>query len=198
MKDELQTHRVTLRGGLSMCCLLLRVTALLIAIGIVSLAKGDEPKQLTAARREFESLQHPTETDRIRYITRLVRLRDSFTRLEADKMMAIDKEVIRHPMPVPSDPNELVKRIAGKWTSPRHQYLYRADGTWTMLPEFEDGHRATHGIWRVERNQFSEGISEADASHETIILLTATDFVWSTRKSPFYMRRGDVFPWRDG
>ncbi len=176
---------------------MLRVLTLLIAIGIASAAMAAEPKELTDARREFESLKHPTETDRVRYVTHLVRLRESFTRADAETMFAIDKEVIRHPMPMPLEPNELRRRVIGKWTSPRHQYLYRANGTWTMLPEFIDGEKATHGIWRIEGNQFSQGKSEADASQETIILLNSTDFVWSTRVVPYYMRRGDVFPWRE-
>jgi hypothetical protein len=176
---------------------MLRVATLLVAIEIVSAAVAAEPKELTNAQQEFEALQHPTEVDRVRYITRLVRLRESFTRRDAEMMFAIDKEVIRHPTPVPADPHELAKRVIGKWTSPRHQYLYRADDTWTMLPESVDGEKATYGIWRIQGNQFSQGKSEADASHETIILLNSTDFVWSTRVAPYYMRRGDVFPWRD-
>jgi hypothetical protein len=176
---------------------MLRLAALLMAIEIGLAANAAEPKELSDARQQFESLQHPTEADRVRYITRLVRLRESFTRRDAEKMFAVDKEVIRHPMPALADPRELAKKIAGKWTSPRHQYLYRADGTWTMLPEFIDGQKSTHGIWHVEGNQFSQGQSEADAERETIILLTSTDFVWSTKAVPYYMRRGDVFPWRE-
>jgi hypothetical protein len=175
---------------------MLRLATVLLGIGIVSAVAAAEPTELTDARRKFDSLQQPTEADRVRYVTQLVRLRESFTRRDADKMLAIDKEVMRHPMPVPPDPHQLAKLIVGKWTSPRHQYLYRADGTWTMLPEFEDGYQATHGIWHIEGNRFSQGQSDADASPETIILLTATDFVWSTR-GVYYMRRGDAFPWRE-
>jgi hypothetical protein len=176
---------------------MLRVATVLIAMGIISAAGAAEPKELINARRHFEALKNPTEADRVRYISRLVRLRESFTRRDADMMLAIDKEVIRHPMPMPSDPYEIVKRVVGKWTSPRHQYLYRPDGGWTMLPELIDGEKATHGIWHIEGNQFVQGTSEADAPRETIILLDSTDFVWSTRVAPYYMRRGDVFPWRE-
>ena len=176
---------------------MLRVATLLAVIGIVSAAVAAEPKELTDARREFESLQYPTEADRIHYVTRLVRLRETFTRRDAEMMFAIDKEVIRHPMPVPADPHELTKRIVGRWTSPRHQYLYRANGTWTMLPEFINGEKSTAGTWSIEGNQFIQSFKNSPGSHEEIILLTATDFVWSIRTAPYYMRRGDVFPWRD-
>ena len=177
---------------------MLHVPTILIAVGIVSAAIAAEPKELADARREFQSLKHPTETDRVRYITRLVRLRESFTRADAEMMFAIDKEVIRHPMPLPPEPNELPKRVIGKWTSPRHQYFAtRANGTWTMLPEFIDGEKSTAGTWSIEGNQFIQNFKNSPGSHEEIILLTATDFVWSTRTAPYYMRRGDVFPWRD-
>jgi len=175
---------------------MLRVAALLFVIGIVSATTAAEPQELVDARRKFDSLQQPTEADRVRYITQLVRLRESLTRQDADKMLAIDKEIMRHPMPTPSDSHELAKLIVGKWTSPRHQYLYRADGTWTMLPEFIGGEKTTHGVWHVEGHEFSQGQSNADALPETIMLLTATDFVWSTR-GVYYMRRGDAFPWRE-
>ena len=175
---------------------MLRVAKLLFVIGIVSATTAAEPQELVDARRKFDSLRQPTEADRVGYITQLVRLRESLTRQDADKMLAIDKEIMRHPMPTSSNSQELAKLIAGKWTSPRHQYLYRADGTWTMLPEFIDGEKTTHGVWHVEGNRFSQGQSDADASPETIILLTATDFVWSTQ-GVYYMRRGDAFPWRE-
>jgi hypothetical protein len=41
-----------------------------------------------------------------------------------------------------------------------------------MLPEFEDGIQSAHGMWRIERNQIVKGTSDADATRETIIVLT--------------------------
>src|SRR5262249_28372315 len=163
----------------------------LLAIGA---AHGDEPSELVQLRGQFEAIKHPTETDRVHYVTRLVRLRESFTRKDYKKMEAIDAEVVRHPMPSTISTAELRKRISGEWTSPRHNYLYRPDGTWTMLPEVLDGYRATHGVWRIEGNKFFEGLSTESESLELIILLTDTDFVRAT--GPYYMRRGEVYPWR--
>jgi hypothetical protein len=114
-------------------------------------------------------------------------------------MFAIDAEVIKHPMPSDADTAKLRKRLLGQWTSPRHSYLYRADGTWTMLPEIIDGEKTTHGVWHIEGNKFFRHASVESAESdtgETIIILTETDFVWSTHKAPYYMRRGDVYPWR--
>src|SRR5436305_864711 len=42
----------------------------------------------------------------------------------------------------------LSKLMVGKWRSPRHDYLYAADGTWRMLPP-----ATTHGGWRIENHQ---------------------------------------------
>ena len=181
--------------------MLTRIATLVVASFYVATVAGDEPKRLVELRQRFHALQRSTESDRVRYITALVRLRESFTRADYKKMEAIDTEVVKHPMPSEVDSADLRKRIVGHWTSPRHSYLYRADGTWTMLPEFEDGYQATHGVWHIERNTFFQNAlvkpPEQPDRGETMIILTGTDFVWSTHIAPYYMRRGDVYPWRD-
>ena len=181
--------------------LLRGIATVVFAAACASAASADEPKQLVELRSRFEAIAHPTEADRVRYIMSLVRLRESFTRADYKKMEAIDTEVVKHPMPSEVDSADLRKRIVGQWTSPRHSYLYRANGTWTMLPEFEDGMQATHGVWHIERNTFFQNAlvkpPEQPDRGETMIILTGTDFVWSTHIAPYYMRRGDVYPWRD-
>jgi hypothetical protein len=130
-------------------------SALLCATQLIA----QEPRQLIELRRAFESLARSTEADRVRYITRLVRLRESFTRADYKQIEAIDTEVIKYPMPSDVNSADLRKHLVGQWTSPRHNYLYRADGTWMMLPEFVDGMQATHGVWRIERNRFFQNAS---------------------------------------
>jgi hypothetical protein len=171
----------------------------LSAIFWVATLSADEPKQLIELRQRFEAIQHPSEPDRVRYITALVRLRESLTRADADKMRAIDAEIIKHPMPSEVDSAALRKRIVGRWRSPRHSYLYRADGTWTL----KDGNgntTAPRGVWHIEGNKFLhrrlDEPPEAETG-ETIIILTDTDFVSGTHIAPYYMRRGDVYPWRN-
>ena len=57
--------------------------AMVVAVILVAMsATAGEPKALRDARRKFDSLQHPIEADRVRYVTRLVRLRESFTRAD--------------------------------------------------------------------------------------------------------------------
>ena len=48
---------------------------------------------------------------------------------------------------------ELRKLMVGKWTTGRHEYLYKADGTWQMLPTDIS---TTHGKWRIENHQLIE------------------------------------------
>ena len=176
--------------------MLSHVATLIVVLSCAITNSSDEPERLTELRQRFHALQHPTEADRVRYITALVRLRETFTRADSDKMGAIDAEVINYPIPEDVDSAALRKRIVGHWSSPRHQYLYRADGTWTILPEFIEGVKSTAGTWSIEGNRFIQNFKNSPGSHEEIILLTATDFVWSTRVAPYYMRRGDVHPWR--
>jgi hypothetical protein len=162
----------------------------IVAFTTASIA--EEPQALREARDKYNA--DPTEAARVSYVIRLARLRERLVRERKDGWQAVDAEIVRHPMANNVDPLSLKKRIIGKWSSPRHNYLYRADGTWTMLPEFfEDGVKATHGIWRIEGNQFIEGQSEADATRDTIIVLTDTDFIYGDAIAPAYMKRGDHF-----
>ena len=84
-----------------------RVAIVVAAILVAMPATAEEPKALGDARREFDSLQHPTEADRVRYVTRLVRLRERFTRTDLVALDAIDAEIVRHSMPATADSGEL-------------------------------------------------------------------------------------------
>jgi len=152
-----------------------------------------EPKELCDARRAYDSLKHPSEAQRVDYITRLIRLRESFTRADEKALDAIDTEVIKHPMPAVSDSQKLSKRLIGRWQSPRRPYFYHAGGSWASD---EDTPEYIRGTWRIEGNTFFQnyGHDKPDVG-ETIILLTSTDFVFGTHISPYYLRRGDEFPW---
>ena len=78
--------------------------------------------------------------------------------------------------------------MAGKWMSPRHEYLFRKDGTWTMDPS-EPG--IAHGRWHIEGNQFYQ-MHDADGAKDrpdTIILLDQKNFVTTDGDSVFYEKR---------
>ena len=142
---------------------------------------------LEKAKREYEKMPHPSEAARADYLTRLVRLREQAARGKTNEWQAIDAEIKRHPAPVTG--GETYSRLrAGKWQSPRHDYLYRADGSWTMLPEEPD---VTHGRWRIEGNRsFETAATEPPVdSQYTIILITKKDFVFTDQTTVFYEKR---------
>jgi hypothetical protein len=143
---------------------------------------------LEQAKRDYEKISHPSEAAREKYITRLARLREKAARLKTREWQAIDAEIKRHPAPSDSDRKTLSRLLAGKWASPRHDYLFRADGTWTMLPADEN---TTHGSWRIEGNQFIDTAATAppDTGQYTIILLTKKDFIFTDGKTVFYETR---------
>jgi hypothetical protein len=97
-----------------------------------------------------------------------------------------DAEIKQHP--APNDGKALSMLLVGKWESPRHDHLYRADGTWTMLPVEPD---ITHGTWRIEGNQYFDtaAIEPPQTSQYTIILISKRDFVFTDQEIVFYETR---------
>jgi hypothetical protein len=49
--------------------------------------------------------------------------------------------------------SELTKLMIGAWRSPRHDYIYFADGTWSM-GEKEKG--VLHGRWRIRAHRLEQ------------------------------------------
>jgi hypothetical protein len=49
---------------------------------------------------------------------------------------------------------ELSRLMVGVWRSPRHDYVYLADGTWWMGKPDPNGPepRVTHGRWRIDNH----------------------------------------------
>ena len=145
-------------------------------------------KILGEMQRDYEKIAHPGETARSAYILRLIRLRAEAARRKTNAWQAIDAEIRRHPAPIDSDSAALSSLRVGEWESPRHDYLYRADGTWTMTPVEPD---ATRGTWRIEGNRSFETVAtDPPRSFEyTIILITKRDFVFSDGEIVFFEKR---------
>jgi hypothetical protein len=68
--------------------------------------------------------------------------------------------------------------LVGKWESPRHTYVYRANGKCGM----EGG--AIDGTWRIQGNQVIQG----DLSGP-IILLNQDYFIYSSHDAVFFHSR---------
>ena len=143
---------------------------------------------LEEAKRDYAKISPPSEAARSDYISRLIRMREKAARLKTDEWQAIDTEIKQHPASKDSDSKSLSARLAGRWASPRHDYLYRIDGTWTMLPADE---HTTHGRWRIEGNQFfnNAATERSDTAPYTIILITRKDFVFMDQSTVFYEKR---------
>jgi hypothetical protein len=145
-------------------------------------------RALAQIKHDYGKISHPTEAARADYITRLVRLREQATRTKTDAWQAIDAEIKQHPAPNDTDGKALANRLLGQWESPRHDYLYRADGTWTMLPADPE---TTHGTWRIENNQYFDtaATDPPDTGQYTIILISKQDFVFTDQEIVFYEKR---------
>jgi hypothetical protein len=139
-------------------------------------------------KRNYDKIAHPSETARAAYIMRLIRLRDEAVRLKTDAWQAIDAEIRQHPAPIVSNSEALSNLRVGQWESPRHDYMFRADGTWTMLPVEPD---ATNGTWRIEGNRYFETVATDPPlmTQYTSILLTKGDFVFTDGDIIFYETR---------
>jgi hypothetical protein len=145
-------------------------------------------RTLGEMQRAYGKIAHPGETARAAYVMRLIRLREQAARDKTNAWQAIDAEIRQHPAPVDADSAALSSLRVGEWESPRHEYLYRADGTWTMTPVEPD---ATHGTWHIEGNRsFETAATDPPRSIEyTIILLTKRDFVFTDGEIVFYETR---------
>ncbi|MGA2892207.1 MAG: hypothetical protein ABSE22_05015 [Xanthobacteraceae bacterium] len=157
-------------------------------------ARAQQPSQtrfikaLDRAKRDYGKISHPSEADRSKYLTRLVRLREKAAAAKTDEWQAIDAEIKQHPAPGDSDSKTFSGLLVGQWGSPRHDYLYNADGTWTMVPIEPD---IAHGTWRIEGNQYFDvaAIEPPLKTQYTIILITKKDFVFMDQTNIFYETR---------
>ena len=169
-----------------------QLTIVAAALVMAAGAFAEDPKELREAKQAYEKASpHPSEADRARYISRLVRMREKLARGKGDGWQAVDAEIKRHPAPAESDAQALSKLVVGKWESPRHEYLFKADGVWTMLPEEEDGQKNTNGKWKIEGNQYLQS-NQPDVSQfdkMTILLLDEKDFVMTDGDNVMYQKR---------
>src|SRR5262245_35101798 len=72
------------------------------------------------------------------------------------------------------DDATLSRLLIGTWQGPRHQTVYRADGTWVLDPPDEGDN--TRGKWRIEHGKlietwrFSDESSDSTSTEEIIEL----------------------------
>jgi hypothetical protein len=153
----------------------------------VSLVLAAEPgsEGLQAAKAEYERAAPRDEAARLRYVNKLAQMADRFVsdyRASGNRndaaMAAINAELKKCPVPSDSDSNKLSQLLVGKWESPRHVYVFRANGKYGI----EDGPISSN--WRIKGNQLME-----DGSRRTIILLNSDYFIYSEKDSVFFHSR---------
>jgi hypothetical protein len=165
--------------------------ALFLVLASARLAGAQDtsvPPELKALEGRYDQARlAKDEALREKYITELTDLRWKLVHDHQDGWVAVDAEVARHPAPAEADPAALAKLITGDWHSPREDYRYSADGTWTMLPA-DPG--TTHGKWSIQGNQFIESAEgETAPPPETIILLDHDLFITTQGTDVFYEKR---------
>src|ERR1700719_354272 len=142
----------------------LRLFAGFIVVSIVAQIVAGQSGELEKAKTEYAKAAQ-TEAARISYATKLIRMRARFAQANNEQWKAVDAEIMRHP--APADSAEFSTFLIGEWASPRHEYVFRSDGTWSMLPAEPD---ATHGTWRIEGNQYFDKGSGGQTTKYTILL----------------------------
>ena len=174
-----------------------RAFLILIALAQVPAYGGSNlPADLQAKAAYEQAVRQKKPDARQTYINKLAEILDDDMlkfltegdRSASAQLKRIYAELKKFPAPANSDSRALTKLRAGKWESPRHQYLYRANGTWSMLP-LEPG--VTAGHWRIEGNRYFDGVDSRfkPADHYTIILLDKNYFIFMDSNTVFFEHR---------
>ncbi len=102
---------------------------------------------------------------------------------KSDGWQAVEAEIIRHPAPAHSDSKALSKALVGAWSTSRHDYFYRADGTWKM----REG--VLEGTWSIKGNKLHErwlNPSSVQPQDYTIILIDS-DYLIMTEGTDLFI-----------
>ena len=159
------------------------MTIAILVVAEVS-AVAAEKQDFEAAKQQFEQRSHD-EAARVTYVTKLAQIADRLVteyrgsgQRNDELMGAINSELQKHPAPKNIDSKKLRQLLVGKWESPRHTYVFRANGKCGT----EGG--AIDGNWRIQGSQLIQG----DLSGP-IILLNQDYFIYSSRGSVFFHSR---------
>jgi hypothetical protein len=151
-----------------------------------------EPKGMEAARKEYEQAKaKDPEGAREHYANALAKViaqyteefRNTGSREHGEEMQTLLTELKQHPAPKDADSKKLSAFMPGEWHTTRHEFLYKKNGTFVMLPEEKDAER---GKWRIEGNQLVQTEGDAEVRY-TIVLLNADYLVYGDKDGEFIM-----------
>ncbi len=157
-----------------------------------TLVWAEPPVELTAIEEKYDrsKLGHD-ETARQEYVMDLARLRFNFIAKKSGGLWWkwVDAEIIRHP--APPDTAIFSSLRLGVWHSPRHDYTYKANGTWKMTDGGTDDPAATHGLWSIKGNRYTDYVPGADSDTQpyTLILADNENFIFTDGTHLFFEKR---------
>ncbi len=156
-------------------------------VGSLLFANGQPMLSLQDVQSHYNQAQlAKDESMREKYIIELINLRARLVAAKSDDWKAVDAEIIRHPTPANSDSKSLSKTLEGLWQSPRHNYLFRSDGTWKMVESVVP----ETNTWSIHGNQLHEDFGTPPRSTVyTIILIDADYFVMTNGTQVFIQKR---------
>jgi hypothetical protein len=128
---------------------------LFLGLSICNCLGHDAPDLKTIMARYDQARLTPDETFREKFVMELARLRWSLAQRGKEGWEDVDAELRRHP--AKPDTTAFSKARVGKWISPRHDYLFRANGTWLMTDISSPD--ATHGTWSVDGTDYVETVA---------------------------------------
>jgi len=137
-------------------------------------ATEGEPEFVSKLDRVSERLKQLRQQERAQIIERHVQEYRQTREVDEDcpiLSQAIDQELNAHPTAKNANPKKLARFLIGRWQSPRHIYVFNADGTTGL----EDDTTARKQKWRIRGNQ----IFEDNVPAATIILLNSDYLVLS-------------------
>jgi hypothetical protein len=158
----------------------MKIMMLLGLLGLMSTGSpAAEPPPLQAIMKRYDQTRlNQDESLREKYIMELAVLRWHLARHNQPGWEAVEAEMVRHPAPADSNTNVFFQRRLGMWYSPRHDYLFRSDGTWIM--NYPDVSNPTHGTWAIQGNRYfdSSGDDPKSSTPFIIYLLTQDYFFY--------------------
>jgi len=160
-----------------------------MVILVTGVSAQTQEQDFRAAKIEYGASSHD-EAARVRYVTKLAEMwaqaapkilhnPDVDAKVAyANQAAAIEEELQKHPMPRNVDSRKLSQLLVGEWQSPRHTYVFRADGTYG-LQDTEERLK-----WRIDGNEYID-----DVTRGPIILLDRNHFIYACGQGVIiYMR----------
>jgi hypothetical protein len=170
----------------------MRILVVVLLLGGTAMSQADAPPELKTIEARYDpAALTKDEALREKYIMELSALRMKIARANEDGWQEVDHEIAQHPAPADGYSRALSIVRLGVWHSPRHDYTYKADGTWKMTDGGSDDPDATHGVWSIKGNRYTDYVpgAESDTQTYTLILADKENFIFTDGTHLFFEKR---------